>query len=109
MRGVFFMVKKTIIKTVNNYKNLIKRAGIPVNSIIVFGSQIKGTAKKWSDIDVCVVSPIFGKNRYDERIKLLNLSSKIDINIEPHPYSPSGLMNRWDSLAAEIKKYGVVV
>lgn len=103
------MVKKSIINTLNNYKDLVKQAGISVDRIIVFGSQTKGTAKIWSDIDVCVVSPSFGKNRYDERIKLLNISSKLDINIEPHPYNPSDLLNKWDTLASEIRKYGVVI
>lgn len=107
------MVKKTIDpaikKAVKRYQEILLEARIPVKKVIIFGSQAKGTAKPWSDIDVCVVSSIFGKDRHDERVRLMHLTLGVDLNIEPHPYNPTDLMDKWDPLAAEIRKYGLAI
>lgn len=108
------MDKQTILTDspkhlIHKYRVAIQKAGIPVDKMILFGSYAKGTAKKWSDVDVCVVSPTFGKDTYDERILLMRLTHGIDDMIEPHPFSPKDLADPWDPLASEIRKYGVVV
>jgi len=54
-----------------------------------------------------VVSKDFGHDRYTERLKLMHLTNDETINIEPHPYHPNDLKDKWDSLAVEIMKYGV--
>ena len=38
------------------YEARLRTAGIPIEKLIVFGSYAKGSAKTWSDVDVCVVS-----------------------------------------------------
>jgi uncharacterized protein len=96
-----------ILTIVNQYLAKVKKAGIPVEQAIVFGSQSKGTAKAWSDIDLCIVSPNFGYNRYDERLKLLRLTDSATIDIEPHPYSSQDLAFPLDPLASEIRKFGI--
>ncbi len=98
-----------ISKTVKMYGTHLLRHHIPCDRLIVFGSQASGRAKPWSDIDVCVVSKKFGKNRHDERIALMKLLTDATGDIEPHPYHPKDLENRWDPLAAEIRKYGITV
>ncbi|MEA3355081.1 MAG: nucleotidyltransferase domain-containing protein [Patescibacteria group bacterium] len=90
------------------YAARLKKAGIIPNSLIVFGSHAKGTNKPFSDIDVCVVSKKFGKNRHTEMVRLLHLTDDKTMDIEPHPYHPSDLKNKWDPLAAEILRYGIV-
>lgn len=94
---------------IKKYYTVLVRAGIPVTKLILFGSYAKGTAKPWSDVDVCVVSPIFGKNRYDEGVRLAKLTSSVETLIEPHPYSPEGLNDRYDPLASEIRAHGRVI
>ena len=58
------------------YQELVK-AGIPVEQLIIFGSYAKGNHKYYSDLDICVVSPKFGKNRFNERLILKHISNKI--------------------------------
>ena len=87
------------------YQKLVE-SHIPVKELILFGSYAKGTARFDSDLDVCVVSTIFGKNRFDERLKLTRLTRDIDSLIEPHPFHPQDLLDKYDTLAAEIRKYG---
>jgi uncharacterized protein len=100
------MDTKTVLK---KYKAVLIREGIPVEKIILFGSYAKKTAKPWSDIDVCIVSPIFGKDPFDEMVRLAKLAEKVDSLIEPHPYNAKDLFDKYDPLAKEIRTYGVAV
>ena len=98
----------SILNKVKQYKKLLQEK-IPVEKVIVFGSQVKGTAKSYSDIDVAVISRIFGKDRHDEGVLLSRFVDGIDVRIEPHPYHPTDLKDKWDALACEINKYGIIV
>lgn len=105
------MVTKTILndtpnRLIKKYRRVLIKAGIPVKQMILFGSYAKGKAKPWSDVDVCVVSSSFGKNAFDEMVKLAKLTVTVDTMIEPHPFSPSDLNDPYDSLAQEIRTYG---
>ena len=102
-QGTFPMAQKSILadtpeNLIKKYRLVLAEAGIPVDKIILFGSYAKGTSKSWSDVDVCVVSPLFGKNGYDERVRL-----------EPHPYNAKDLADPWDPLAYEIRTNGRVI
>ncbi|HEX9975403.1 MAG TPA: nucleotidyltransferase domain-containing protein, partial [bacterium] len=43
---------------------------IRIAKIILYGSQISGIAHKDSDIDIAVISPDFGKDRFEEGARL---------------------------------------
>jgi len=102
------ILKNTPSKLIKRYYQVLKKNNIPVEKIILFGSYAKGKPKFWSDLDICVVSKAFGKNSYDEMVKLKQLTSQVDSMIEPHPYHPQDLKEKWDPLAYEIKKNGKV-
>lgn len=91
------------------FRDALARHHVPVTQLILFGSYAKGTPKPWSDIDVCVVSPIFGKNPYDEMVLLGHIAGEIEPMIEAHPYHPNELADPWDPLAAEIRRSGKLV
>ena len=113
MQGVLSMVRKNldskILKQILSYGRTLRKNNIKVEKLILFGSYAKGTQKSWSDIDICVVSPQFGKNRFEERVRLMKLSIVGGENIEPHPYNLRDLKNKWDPLASEINKFGVEI
>lgn len=98
-----------IVEIVRRYARDLNKVGIPFDELIVFGSQAKGTAKEWSDIDVCVVSRHFGDDRFDEQVKLMVARDDDVLDIEPHPYNPKDLADKYDPLASEIRKYGIQV
>jgi len=75
----------------------------------VFGSIIKGKTHKDSDIDTCIISPVFGKDRQRERVLLMNLREGISDLIEPHPYSEKDFQNSYDSLSSQIKQTGLKI
>lgn len=98
-----------IISIVRHYGQALEDRGVKFHHIIVFGSQTKGTARPWSDIDVCVVSDQFGKDRHSERVSLMHARDDSLLDIEPHPYHPRDLADIYDPLASEIRKYGIQV
>ena len=100
---------KKILDKIQDYKKILEKNKIKIDKLILFGSYAKGTQKEWSDIDLCVVSPQFGRNRFDERVKLMKLSIGGWENIEPHPYNLKNLKDKWDPLASEITKYGLEI
>jgi len=104
------MVKKSITKKLLKYHDLLKREGIPVKRMILFGSHVSGKIRRNSDIDVCVVSPLFGKNRIEEGKLLYLLAIQIDPLIEPISFSPEQYTHDMTSpLLDEIRKKGVRV
>ncbi len=97
---------KNLIK---KYRKILKNNNIPVEKLILFGSFAKNTQYKGSDLDLCVVSHRFGKQPFAEMVMLAKFAAQVDSLIEAHPYSPKDLDDKWDPLANEIRKYGVVV
>jgi len=97
------------LRIARQYRRALDNAGIRVVNFLVFGSQAKGTAQKSSDIDIAVVSSQFSRDYSSERVRLMRLGDKISLAIEPHPFHPDDLNDRWSTFAQEIKKYGIQV
>ena len=98
---------KQVKKVANKYIAEVVKSGIPVNSAYLFGSYAKGNSNKYSDIDICVVSSKFGKNYFDESLKLRFLTNNVDSRIEAVPLNPKDLNDKYSTLASEIKKNGI--
>ncbi len=99
-------VDHEIINTVQLFIRRLKEDGITVESAYLFGSHAVNRAGRWSDIDVAVVSPDFSSDRFDERLRLMKLSTEIDTRIEPVPYHINDFQDT-DPLVDEIKKCGI--
>lgn len=96
--------------TINKAQKFIDRAremGIPISKALIYGSWAKGKAHKDSDIDICVISPHFGKDYIEEIVKLRKVALTIDPRIEPIPFTPGDLKDPYGSLAAEIRKHSI--
>ena len=102
-------LKPEIVSLAKKLKQTIQTT-YPSLEVIVFGSQTKGTAKPYSDIDVCLVSPEFKDDTYDtQKRHIRKLSLKIDDRLEPHLMHPDEYNNRYYTFAREVKKYGVTI
>jgi predicted nucleotidyltransferase len=86
-------------------RNIIEE-NIEIKEAFLFGSYAKNTENIWSDIDIAIISPAFSENRFEERIRLMKISSRVDSRIEPVPFSPESFTDE-DPLAYEIKKNGI--
>ena len=86
-------------------RRLIAEAGKPVK-VILFGSYARGTAGKWSDIDIALVSPSFsGVSFYDNKM-LIPFMLRVDSRLELHLYRPEDFTED-DPFVKEIVKTGV--
>ncbi len=101
------MVTEQIRGIILEFGRQLKNNNIPVDSLILFGSYAKGNFHKDSDLDIAVISPTFGKNRLVERIHLMNISTKVDSRIEPHPISTKDWQEGWKEIVYEINKTGI--
>ncbi|MEK7168683.1 MAG: nucleotidyltransferase domain-containing protein [Patescibacteria group bacterium] len=88
------------------YINQVQKNGIPVTKAYLFGSYAKKTANKYSDIDICVVSPIFGNDYFNNSLDLKKIANKIDYRISPVPFGINDLEDKYSTLASEINSYG---
>lgn len=97
------------IRLIRRFRLLLIKHRIPVTKIILFGSRAGRRARAWSDIDLCVVSPSFKGNRFEEMVRLKHLARTIEPLIEPIPMNPAELNDPFDPLAAEIRKHGRII
>ena len=94
-------------KVLINFKDSLKKDGVVIEDMILYGSFAKGKKGSYSDIDFCIVSDDFSDSEEFEnflRKKVLD----IDLRIEPIAYRKADF-NELDPLVHEIKKYGVTI
>jgi len=80
--------KSSIINLIKEYIARLKENNISVEKVLLFGSNIKGTSREDSDIDIAVISSSFKGDRYSDRRLIVPLRRGIDSRIEPIPFTP---------------------
>ena len=103
------LLNDTPINLVKRYSQVLRENQVDYQDMFLFGSYAKGTAKAWSDVDVCVVSKDFGKDAFGEMVMLKKLTRKVDTMIEPVAFHPDDLKDPYDPLAAEVRNFGIRV
>ncbi|MBN2682546.1 MAG: nucleotidyltransferase domain-containing protein [Bacteroidales bacterium] len=100
------MDKDEAIKIARKYVESISKK-YEIEKAILFGSFAKGTNHPDSDIDIAIVF----KNEediFDLQIKLMQLRTDDDLQIEPHPFKNSDF-HISNPIVAEIKKNGIEI
>ena len=101
------MGKGQAIRVIKEFVHALKREGITIDRVILYGSYIKGTVRPDSDIDVAVISKDFGKDRVEEGMALYRIACKIDPRLEPVPFSTKMYeKDTWIPLIYEIREKG---
>lgn len=105
------MVRTEIEQVVSKLIKALTAKGIRIDKIILYGSQVPGRMPRTdSDIDLAVVSPDFGKDRFEEGKTLLQIAWRIDPRLEPIPISSESYENdTWVPLVYEIRQNGIVL
>ena len=89
------MDKETVIDRVKIYADVV-RENFLIQKIVLFGSQVRGTATDDSDIDVAVVFKRIDEDYLETAAKLFYLRRNIDSRIEPvlfeEGHDPSGFL-----------------
>ena len=101
-------IDASIMDVVRRFLDRLREEGIRVDCAYLYGSYANGTEKKWSDIDVAVISPDISHDSFEERVRLLKLSSTIDSRLEPMPFADDTFVDE-NPLAWEIKRKGISI
>jgi len=101
------MGKGQALKVIKEFVNALKREGITIDRVILYGSYVKGKVRPDSDIDIAVISKDFGKDRVEEGMTLFRIAGKIDSRLEPVPFSTKMYEDdTWVPLIYEIREKG---
>jgi len=79
--------KALIYALIKKYVNVMKGHNIPVWRLYLYGSYVKGTYHKYSDIDLAVFWNKDEIDGFDEDVLLMKLTRKVDLRIEPHSFA----------------------
>jgi predicted nucleotidyltransferase len=75
---------KRVIEVAKQYLDQLPKE-YRLKEAYVFGSHIKGTATKHSDIDLALILDS-NKDLFDLTVELMNLRDDNSLEIEPHPF-----------------------
>ncbi len=102
------MVDPEIRDIIRRFINALTKTGIRVEKVVLYGSYASGNIHSGSDLDVAIISPDFGKDRFEERKILLRIAWRIDPRIEPIPISTASYENdTWIPIIYEIRQKGI--
>ena len=103
-------IPQKITKVVQNYiQRLSREEKLPIKKVIIFGSHAKGKTHKWSDIDVCILSPDFQDSlKAMELLLIKRKREEVIAGLEPVGFTEKDFKDG-SSLIEEIKKTGVVL
>ncbi len=103
-------IPKKVEKEIERYLDILKEDRLPINKVFLFGSFARGSQHKWSDIDLCVISPKF-KDSFEASQYLWKKRKIFDINytIEPVGFNLKDFNDKYNSLTSEIKRTGIEV
>jgi len=93
-----------ITEIAKKYQKKLESYGVPIDSLYLFGSYAFGEENKWSDIDLAVVSPVFGVDTLSDRVFLMRIRDKETKLVEPHPISTKTFNDTSNLLVRNIKQ-----
>jgi len=104
------MSETRVIKIILRYLENLKKAGIEIDLVYLYGSFARNEADENSDIDVALISSIFDECDDSKRAKVWSLSIRQDHRIEPYTIG----LNKFNSdnfspIIQIIKKEGKII
>ncbi|MBO7436705.1 MAG: nucleotidyltransferase domain-containing protein [Bacteroidaceae bacterium] len=93
------------IRLVRRYKSVIRRRFVEEPKVMMFGSYSKGYANSDSDIDVAVIVPTYGDNKFEISKGLWRDVREVSFLIEPVLIAE----DRWSPLYDEVLRTGIAL
>jgi predicted nucleotidyltransferase len=103
------MKKEDGISLARELKKRLLKQGVPVQKVYLFGSVARGETHQWSDVDIAVVCLPFQPTRLEENVEVSKAREAVDLCIETVCLHPEDLLNKYSTIAQELKKHGIEV
>jgi predicted nucleotidyltransferase len=104
------MVEEKVEKIIHRFIDALTKKGIRIDQVILYGSYASGNMTPYSDIDLAIISPDFGDDKYEESKTLLQAAWRIDPKLQPVPISSESFKKKdWVPLIYQIKASGIEV
>lgn len=102
------VIPNEVMQNIKRFLNMVSAGGIHLDRAILFGSYARGTAGKWSDIDIALISKDFTGVGFYDRKKVNPFLIKVDSRIEPHPFTSEDFKED-NPFVKEILNYGIEI
>ena len=99
-------IPDSIKPLIEKYISTLRTGGVRLDGAFLFGSYSRGTADKWSDIDIALISKEFTGNRIKDRDKIRKYTLSVSSMIEVIPFAAEDF-NEENPFAKEIMKTGI--
>ena len=97
--------KEFALELVRRYKEIIAPRFDPAMKVMMFGSYSKGYANPDSDIDVAVIVPTYGDQKFEISKKLWRDVREVSFLIEPVLMAE----DKWSPLYDDVMRTGIAV
>ncbi len=104
------MVDTETRQIIRRFVDTLAKKGIRIEQVILYGSYASGNLHSGSDLDLAIVSPDFGKDRFEEGKLLLQTAWRVDPRLQPVPISSEAFeKDTWLPLIHEIREKGIEI
>jgi predicted nucleotidyltransferase len=104
------MVEENIKQIIHRFIDILVKKGIRIDQVILYGSYASGNMKLYSDIDLAIISPDFGNDKFEESKLLLQVAWRVDPRLQPVPISSESFTKKtWIPLIHQIKASGIEI
>jgi predicted nucleotidyltransferase len=106
MARIVSKIDRIVLEKSKQFITALRNEGLNIQRAYLYGSQAKGTAKAWSDIDIAIVAKNLSGDWHDDFVWLNLLADQVDARIEAIGYLPETFRDE-SPLVWEIKTTGV--
>jgi predicted nucleotidyltransferase len=104
------MVEEKVKQIIHRFVDILVKKGIRIDQVILYGSYASGNMKHYSDIDLAIISPDFGNDKFEESKLLLQTAWRVDPRLQPVPISSESFSKKtWVPLIHQIKASGIEI
>lgn len=101
--------QRTAVETVKKFVEEIKKQGVKLKTVVLFGSYARGDQREWSDIDVALVADEFIGVGFEDIKRFIDVTiQKPYLYIEPHTFNTQDFENG-NPFISEIRRTGIII
>lgn len=101
--------QQTAINTVKSFAEEVKKQGVQLRAVYLFGSYARGEQREWSDIDVALVADEFIGVGFEDIKRFVDVTiQKPYLLIEPHTFN-TGDFEKGNPFVDEIRRTGIAI